>query len=584
MLETIAISVLTTVGKKAFDSLASKATGQVSDALLSKLKGDPTKKAFKRALGEAVQRYATGERLYLAAPLVSDPTFLSDSDVAKELSCLIGFEREPNAQLIAERWRIAIPDAPTIVDFTKEAQLLLSYLEQSLRITDVFRPVFEQKSLDAIATGTAISDEALSEIEHSLANLTNLINSAFGEMTRVFADATPNIQDHIADFTTFIEDRTRGFVGRQFVLDAFDEFTQKNDNGYFLITGDPGIGKSAISAQLVKTRGYIHHFNIRAQGINTATAFLQNVCAQLIAVYGLSYSSAVVENAQQGNFLDKLLREVSSKLQGNKAVIVVDGLDEVDNVGPGVNPLDLPVVLPNGIYIFVTLRKDTKKPRADNSFSFAITHDSALNTADVRAYVEQMLTKPGIKSYIASQKVSEAEFVDLMVKKSEGNFMYLRYVIPEVESGAYKDMALQALPAGLGNYYEDHWDRMRSVDREAWFSYKLPIVMSLTRVKLPVSIDLIAKFSGVEERSRIRGVLQDWGQFLHQEVVDNAGEPQKRYRIYHESFLEFIAELDEVKDSADEHAGRAEGVSVSTTDKKIADVLWQGLYGNENSN
>jgi hypothetical protein len=579
MLETIAISVLTTVGKKVLDSVAGKATGQVSDALLSKLRGDPSKKAFQRALGEAVQRYAKGDRLPLAAPLVNKPPFLADPEVVKELSCLVGFEREPNAQLIGEHWKRTMSDVPRNVDFTKEAKLLLSYLEQSLRGTDVFRPVFEQKSLAAIAASTTISDEALDEIERSLESLLTLIDSTFGEMTRVFSEATPKIKDQIADFTTFIEDRTRGFVGRQFVFDAFDEFMQMNDNGYFLLTGDPGIGKSAISAQLVKTRGYVHHFNIRAQGINTASAFLQNVCAQLIAVYELSYSTAVAENAQHGNFLGKLLREISTKLEGKKAVIVVDALDEVDSIGPGINPLELPIVLPNGIYIFVTLRKDTKRPRADSFFTFPIIHDSALNTADVQAYVDQALERPGTKSYLASQKISDAEFAEIMAKKSEGNFMYLHYVIPELESGAYKDMALHALPAGLRNYYEDHWDRMRAADKEAWLSYKLPIVMALTRVKLPVSIDLIGKFSGVEERSRIRGVLRDWGQFLHEEVVDNGDEPQKRYRIYHESFLDFIAELDEVKDSAGDRANRGQGVSIKSVDKKIADVLWQDLYG-----
>src|SRR5215472_16189964 len=117
MLETIAVSFLTVVAKKVFDSVTSKATGQFSDAVLAKLKGDPTKKAFKRALGEAVQRYATGERLYLAAPLLADPGVLGDSDVAKELSCLIGFEREPNTQLIAEHWKVAIPNAHNTVDF-----------------------------------------------------------------------------------------------------------------------------------------------------------------------------------------------------------------------------------------------------------------------------------------------------------------------------------------------------------------------------------------------------------------------------------------------------------------------------------
>jgi hypothetical protein len=223
MLETIAFSVLTVVGKKVFDSITSKATGQVSDALLSRLKGDPAKKAFKLALGEAVQRYATGERLVLAAPLLADPGVLGDSDVAKELSCLIGFEREPNIQVIAGHWKDAVPNAPSTVNFNNEAKLLLAYLEQSLRGTDVFRPVFEEKSLQAIAASTAISDEALGEVERSLANLISLINSTFGEMTRIFADATPKIQDQITDFTTFIEDRTRGFVGRQFVFDAFDD-------------------------------------------------------------------------------------------------------------------------------------------------------------------------------------------------------------------------------------------------------------------------------------------------------------------------------------------------------------------------
>jgi hypothetical protein len=58
MLETLAVStLLTAVANKAFDSATSKATGQISDALISKLKGDPAKKAFKRALGEAVQGF-----------------------------------------------------------------------------------------------------------------------------------------------------------------------------------------------------------------------------------------------------------------------------------------------------------------------------------------------------------------------------------------------------------------------------------------------------------------------------------------------------------------------------------------------
>ena len=45
----------------------------------------------------------TWRRRYLRTPVS-----LVESDVAKELSCLIGFECEPNAQLIGERWKSAV--------------------------------------------------------------------------------------------------------------------------------------------------------------------------------------------------------------------------------------------------------------------------------------------------------------------------------------------------------------------------------------------------------------------------------------------------------------------------------------------
>jgi broad-specificity NMP kinase len=33
-----------------------------------------------------------------------------------------------------------------------------------------------------------------------------------------------------------------------------------------LVSGDPGIGKTAIAAELVKSGGHVHHFNILKKG------------------------------------------------------------------------------------------------------------------------------------------------------------------------------------------------------------------------------------------------------------------------------------------------------------------------------
>ncbi len=113
---------------------------------------------------------------------------------------------------------------------------------------------------------------------------------------------------------------------------------------------------------------------------------------------------------------------------------------------------------------------------------------------------------------------------------------------------------------------------MRGKDEDAWFKYKLPVIMALTVVKKPVSIDLIADFSKVRERARIREVLHEWAQFLHEEQVLYEGDLQKRYHVYHVSFHDFIARKEEVED---------ERVIRKEAHKKTADDLWAELYVDE---
>ncbi len=87
-------------------------------------------------------------------------------------------------------------------------------------------------------------------------------------------------------FDALISDKIKGFIGRKFIFDAFDEFLYTHESGYFIIRGVPGIGKSALVAKLVKDRGYVHHFNIAPQNVCSPEIFLENICTQLIACYG----------------------------------------------------------------------------------------------------------------------------------------------------------------------------------------------------------------------------------------------------------------------------------------------------------
>ena len=67
-------------------------------------------------------------------------------------------------------------------------------------------------------------------------------------------------------------------------------------------------------------------------------------------------------------------------------------------------------------------------------------------------------------------------------------------------------------------------------------------------------------------------VLQEWEQFLYERKVQNVGEVQRQWRVYHDSFREFIASKDEVED---------EHVNLKTAHGMIADVLWQDLFGSD---
>ncbi len=388
-------------------------------------------------------------------------------------------------------------------------------------------------------------------------------------------NAPSKIRKHVIDNGSLIEEKTRTFVGRRWVFDLIDRFVAEKPRGYFLLLGDPGIGKTALMAEMVKRHRHVHHFNVRADGINRPDTFLANVCSQLIATYGLAHSFLPPEATSDGRFLKRLLDQVSAKLRadGGKAVLLVDALDEADEtlLPGGVNSLFLPSTLPAGVYVIATSRRTSPPLHIEcEQQVFELDQDVDGNLADVKEYVESRVVLPGIRQYLANQGKAEEVFVVEMVEKSQGNFVYLHHVLPAIADGGYQDRDFATLPEGLDAYYEDHWQLIRKRNEGMWFDYKLPVLVALTIVREPVSIDLIQDFSAVKRRSRVREVLAEWTQFLYTtEATDDDGRPQKRYRIYHASFQDFVAAKDEVAD---------ERVDLKAAHGRIADVLWDDMY------
>ena len=376
-------------------------------------------------------------------------------------------------------------------------------------------------------------------------------------------DLRQNVPHQLAELT-------RDFVGRDNVFAEIDDFMEKNESGYFTIVGDPGEGKSAILAEYTKRNDCVAHFNSRAEGINQTEQCIKSVDAQFSARFGLRLGLPRSNPAEMGQYWDNLLKEASSELvDHHRLVIAIDALDEVDLVAHpiGANILSLPRYLPKGVY-FVLSRRRTSIPFVIQSpqQTFDLKDHRKQSLVDIMTFIQRSIARSELAAWIDNQNLEPETFIDTLAKKSEYNFMYLRYVLPEIEKGAYQSFDIRELPRGLDGYYEDHWDRMgmraNPLPRE-----KIRIVYTMAEARCPVSRSLISDFVN-QDPIMVQQVIDEWRQFLHEHIV----EGESRYSIYHTSFLDFLQ---------DKRIVEAAGETIEGIHATIADELWQRLTGNE---
>jgi hypothetical protein len=136
--------------------------------------------------------------------------------------------------------------------------------------------------------------------------------------------------------------RHRRFVGREDVLARVDEWLLgPDDAGWVVITGGPGMGKSALLSKWLDRReaagaAVPHHF-VRRQVIDWDQP--ERIAASLAAQIEAMFPAQRDDRARPEGRLPKLLGRVSKHLGASgRLVIVVDGLDET-RAEPGENPL-----------------------------------------------------------------------------------------------------------------------------------------------------------------------------------------------------------------------------------------------------
>ena len=543
----------------------------LADRVRARLKREPARLAFQAALVNAYTAFARHYPQWTES--LFDQTFLTREDVAAELSKFLTRHRHPDPAAIAHAWAAYFPAADPdrrearVDELTPIVACFLDWLEAELKAQEALQPLFDSRALERLpelAEDVAAIRKTLTQALERAAKYQVVVRQAQGlvigdhaQVTQVFhtyfgADYVTLKERYISPEPVFDRVKLDRFAGRQWLEAELDAFLNapNRDRGVWLLVGEAGVGKTTFLAHLVQTRGYLHLFAEQAPGKANLRQALGSLAVQLVSRYRLEpyarRDTLPQDLIEAPHFFERLLRAAAEQLiHGERLVIVIDALDEAGAL-PDQNVLNLPKVLPRGVYLILSQRPVPVPLRVDAPLErVELQAESEENRRDVKKFLGMVSLRPEIAGQLRAQGEETDRFVQVLAERSAGNWMYLHYVLDEIARGERHPLDLDALPVGLTGYYAEYWQRWRDRDKTAWDTRYVPLLATLGAAQEPLSLDLLLTWSGVEraQRYRIQLLLREqWRAFVYELNVD--GQPV--YRPYHASLRDFLhGRLDE---------------------------------------
>lgn len=396
-----------------------------------------------------------------------------------------------------------------------------------------------------------------------------------------------------------IQQLTEGFTGRSHTLTKIDHWLQQKDQRFFILTGEPGVGKSAIASHLIQTRTDIVTYHFCQLGVEETVCpsrVLRSLAAQLDRAFPY-YNEALfntikpttlsgearinigkiedledeiqrtvkqfkinnVNSSDIANELDILLRAplaalpaLYKKYEKNPpelAIILIDGLDVAVTLEAGVQEdEDLATLfaslaedesLPSWIRFLFTTRPDRRVLREFEPLKpYLIDERSEENLTDIRQYVNQRISLPALQQLITTTQIEAQVWGEQFTQRSQGNFRYIKSLLDELEIGSCSLDALSVLPQDLVASYDNDFAQRFPVHE--WSDRHDLILKTLAEAERPLTEDELATITKI----RPRQLRQDlWGlrQFLDVDLIGDKLEDQhEAFTIFHHSLKEYL--------------------------------------------
>jgi hypothetical protein len=387
-------------------------------------------------------------------------------------------------------------------------------------------------------------------IENSLGHLAGDVMDALVRLDSIYAVAATPVP---ADVRKFDELLAEPMVGREWLAAEIDAFCDEHHCGYFLIEGDAGMGKTTFATWLAQQRNCAAHFAQRDPDAGTTAVAVRVIGAKLIADWDLTdLGREAASAAWLRSVFQAAARRRNEMAPGTPIIVVVDALD-ADVEPPDLHmPLGLPDRLPGGVFVVATARTGSLRYVPEGCTRRGLDGALVENIADLRQYLARAVNEPYLAAAIAQAGISQAQFADMLLERSAGIWIYVRYVLEEIRRDPQNVTVIPDLPRGLEDYYNNNLARLcTSIDGTGLY---IPLLASLAVTAEPVNATVLAAFAGIGDWLRaeltLDGALRPYCQ-----VTRLPGETRRRFKIRHPSLTEYLTGIVQAKDAAETDAG-----------------------------
>lgn len=327
------------------------------------------------------------------------------------------------------------------------------------------------------------------------------------------------------DFTAVLAERRKRFVGRTWLFEALRQSVTTHPAT--LLTGSPGVGKSAFVAGLIHANpgGQVLAYHC-CQASTPATlspvVFVRSLAA-MIAGRDAGYA-ALLENpdvvaalgeaavaADPAAAFDQLVLTPLHHLPAPPAprILVVDALDEA-LAWPG-SPSIVDLLsskagqFPPWLRLVATARTGdaTVRRRLRTAQVLSLDEASPGNVRDLAEYVDRRLAEEPLRAAVGARR---DEVTRTVLDRGRGNVLVVARTLDALESGLVDLDELASLAPGLEPLYEDFFDRLyrrAGVD----FAPTARVLQAVVAAREPPTRDRLAEVTGLDATADLPPLL-----------------------------------------------------------------------------